>query len=162
VEETRVRVSSYRFEGIAGSESATRPYGHLYCSNTPFLCSTILQSVSLFFFSRLHTRRRRLQGGVFSAATTEQLLPAWTLSATGRKKYLQISKKERMRASWSPRRARQMSNPRRRVVFRNVRLTVVPAEKFVAALRSPSYRSSRPNPTQNFTSFNTKSLSHKT
>jgi hypothetical protein len=38
-----------------------------------------------------------------------------------------------MRASWSPRRARQMSNPRKRVVFRNVRLAVVPAEKFLGS-----------------------------
>jgi hypothetical protein len=42
------------------------------------------------------------------------------LSASPEREYLQISKKERMRASWRPRRAKQMLYPGRRLRSRNL------------------------------------------
>jgi hypothetical protein len=128
----------HRFEGIAGSESATRPSGHLYCLNTPFLCATILQTVSFFFFSGEHTRRRRLQGGVHRAGMAcRPEAPA----AQGEGKIPEISKKEWMRASWKPRRAKQMWCPSKRAEDLRFRFTiqgrfreVVPAEFGCVAL----------------------------
>jgi hypothetical protein len=83
------------------------------------------------------------------------------LSASQGREYLQISKKECVRASWRPRRAKQMLYPGRRLRSRNLdsgrerEREVVPAEFGCATL-------ARPNPTlQSAPKFtiNTKSLS---
>jgi len=151
VEETRVRVSSNHFEGIAGFESATRPCGHLYCLNTPFLCSTILQTVSLFSFSRLHARRRRLQGGGFQRGN-HRAIAASVDFERHREKKIPANIQKGADASVLESQARKADVESKKESCVQKCEVGGRACREVSWLRCGRPASSRPNPTQNFTS----------
>jgi hypothetical protein len=90
-------------------------YAILKCYNT----------INSQFLLPLQTERAGQEGHKvgFPERSGHSGLPPGTSSRAERRKYLKISKKERMRASWGPRRAKQMSYPSRSVEVREVKIS---------------------------------------